>query len=57
MKGDGNVKFRLQPGGKLQPLTPADEKKRETGMLLATFRDAVLTAMQNRPRATIQTRM
>lgn len=29
MKGDGNVKFRLVPGGKLQPLTPADEK--ETG--------------------------
>ena len=37
----------------LQPM----KKKRETGMLLATFRDAVLTAMPNRPRTTIQTRM
>ena len=26
-KGDGNVKFRLMPGAKLQPLTPAEEKE------------------------------
>lgn len=27
MKGDNNIKFRLLPGAKLQPLTPADEKE------------------------------
>lgn len=29
MRGDNNVKFRLLPGAKLQPLTPADEKETE----------------------------
>ena len=33
------------------------KKKQEVGMLLATSRDAVLTAMPNRQRTTIQTRM
>lgn len=29
VKGDHNIKFRLLPGAKLQPLTPADEKEYE----------------------------
>ena len=29
LKGDGNVKFRLLPNAKLEPMTPADEKETE----------------------------
>lgn len=29
LKGDGNVKFRLLPDAKLEPMTPADEKETE----------------------------